>query len=162
MCMCNFGWSLPLNTCCYIEPIEPIEVNKIKEEKQVAVFQSVIRQENYTLLRNLLSLVKPTEKTLKELMEILQRHFEPQKVVMAAHYQFHQHQQQPGESVSTYLAELRKMAVSSEFGASLSESVRDHLVCGLRSEAHQKCLLSESELTLDKVLMMPRVWKLRI
>ena len=71
---------------------------------------------------------------------------------MAARYQFHQRQQQSGESVSTYLAELRKMAVSCEFGNSLCESLRDHPVCGLRNEAHQKRLLAVPELTLDKAL----------
>ena len=69
---------------------------------------------------------------------------------MAAWFQFHQWQQQVGESVSTYLAELRRMAVPCEFGDSLSESLKDRLVCGLRNEAHQKRLLSELELTLDK------------
>ena len=64
-------------------------------------------------------------------METLRKYFEPKKVVMAARYQFHQRQQQSGESVATYLAELRKMAVPCEFGATLGEALRDRLVCGL-------------------------------
>ena len=46
------------------------------------------------------------------------------------------------------------MAVPCEFGNSLSESLKDCLVCGLRDEAHQKRLLSEPELTLDKAQMI--------
>ena len=52
--------------------------------------------------------------------------------------------------MSTYLAELRRMVVPCEFGDSLSEFLKVHLVCGLRNKAHQKRLLSEPELTLDK------------
>ena len=74
--------------------------------------------------------------------------------VMAARFTFHQRLQQPGESVAMYLAELRKLAVSCEFGEPLDEALRDRLVCGLRDEAYQKRLLSECELTLDKALQI--------
>ena len=73
---------------------------------------------------------------------------------MAARFLFHQRQQQPGESVAIYLAELRKLAVPCEFGETLDEALRDRLVCGLRDEAYQKRLLSEPELTLDKALQI--------
>ena len=85
--------------------------------------------------------MKPAEKSLDELMDALRGHFELKKLVTAARFQFHQRQQQAGESVSTYLAELRKIAVPCDFGDSLSESLKDRLVCGLRNEAHQKRLL---------------------
>ena len=130
------------------------EANGIKAEKQRAVFLSVIGRETYSLLSNLLAPTKPGETPLKDLMETLQKYFAPKKVVMAARYQFHQRQQQPGESVAMYLAELRKMAVPCEFGATLGEALRDRLVCGLGNEGHQKRLLSEPDLTLDKALVL--------
>ena len=46
------------------------------------------------------------------------------------------------------------MAVPCEFGNTLDESLHDHLVCGLANEAHQKRLLSEGELSLDKALLI--------
>ena len=46
------------------------------------------------------------------------------------------------------------MAAVCEFGASLGKSLRDHFVCGLHKEAHQKRLLSEPDLTLDKALVI--------
>ena len=73
---------------------------------------------------------------------------------MAARFLFHQRQQQPGESVAIYLAELQKLAVPCEFGETLDEALRDRLVCGLCDEAYQKRLLSEPELTLDKALQI--------
>ena len=84
-------------------------------------------------------------------MDALRDYFKPKKVVMAAKFYFHQHQQ-PGESVPMYLAELRKLVVPCEFGEALDEVLWDRLVCGLCNEAYQKHLLEEWELTLDKAL----------
>jgi len=49
--------------------------------------------------------------------------------------------------VLEYVAELRRLATHCEFGA-----LRDRLVCGLRSSAAQKSLLSEETLTLEKAI----------
>ena len=115
----------------YLEWVELyFTANEIKADKRVPVFP------------------------LKKLMDVLREYYEPKKVVMAARFLFHQCQQQPGESVAIYLAELRKLAVSCEFGETLDEALRDQLVCGLRNEAYQKRLLSEPELTLDKALQI--------
>ena len=128
------------------------EANGIAAKRQKAVFFSVIGQDTYSLLSNLLAPTKPAETLLNDLMETLRKYFEPKKVVMAARYQFHPRQQQPGESVAMYLAELRKMPC--EFGATLGEALRDQLVCGLGNKAHQKRLLSEPDSTLDKALVL--------
>lgn len=39
---------------------------------------------------------------------------------------------------------------NTEFRDALNDTLRDRLVCGLRNEAAQKTLLTESDLTLDK------------
>ena len=44
--------------------------------------------------------------------------------------------------------------VPCEFGHSLDEPLHDRLVCGLRDEAHQKRLLLEWKLTVDKTLQI--------
>ncbi len=60
----------------YLERIELYFVaNDIAENRQVAVLLSVIGGRNYTLLRNLLSPAKPSEKTLAELVAALKKHF---------------------------------------------------------------------------------------
>ena len=107
------------------------EAYGIKAEKQVPVFLNIIGRENYGLLRNLSAPNKLSQESLNQLMDILKKHFEPKKVVIAARFQFHQRQQQPGETIAMFLAELQRMAVPCEFGNVLSESLRDHLVCGL-------------------------------
>ena len=139
----------------YLERVELyFAANEIKTDKRVPVFLNLIGRENYSLLRSILLPQKPVEQPLKKLMDVLREYYEPKKVVMAARFLFHQRQQQPGESVAIYLAELRKLAVPCEFGETLDEALRDRLVCGLRDEAYQKRLLSEPELTLDKALQI--------
>lgn len=50
------------------------------------------------------------------------------------------------------MAELRRLAASCAFEAYLEEALRDRLVCGLKSEAIQKCLLAEASPSLARVL----------
>ena len=81
-------------------------------------------------------------------------YFELKKVVMAVRYQFHPRQQKPGELVSTYLAELRKMEMPCEFGATLGEALRDRGMCVVWTMRLTRSLLAEPDLTLDKALVL--------
>ena len=52
-----------------------------------------------------------------------------------------------------YIAELRRLATTCKFDeAFLDESLRDRFVCGLKSEAIQRRLLSEEKLLLKKAV----------
>ncbi len=55
----------------------------------------------------------------------------------------------PNESVAEFMAELRRLATQCEFGMNLDDSLRDRLVCGLRSS---RKLLTKADLTLKKAL----------
>ena len=129
------------------------QANDITEDKRkVTVFLNAIGAKTYTLLRDLLSPAALTDKTFKELSDALKAHFEPKPLVIAERYNFHQRSQKAGESVAEYLAELRKLALHCDFGAFLNDALRDRLVCGLRSTAAQKQLLTQTDLTLEKAL----------
>ncbi|XP_061892213.1 uncharacterized protein LOC133642088 [Entelurus aequoreus] len=65
-------------------------------------------------------------------------------------FRFHKRNQEEGESVSQFIAVLKRLSEHCEFGLSLNDTIRDRLVCGLRSEAIQKRLLTEADLTLEK------------
>jgi len=99
-----------------------------------------------------LASVKPADKPLKDLKEALQTHFEPKPVVIANRFHFHCQNQELGETVAEYEAELCRLASSYKFGDYLSEAIRDCLVCGLRSESTQKHLLAEADLSLAKAI----------
>ena len=56
----------------------------------------------------------------------------------------------PGETVAAYVAALREIAEHCNYGTSLSEMLRDRLVCGVNHDGIQKKLLAEKELDFDK------------
>ena len=83
-------------------------------------------------------------------METLHQHLSSKPLLIAERFRFHRRNQLESETVSAYLAELRKLSLYCEFGTNLDVSLRDRLVCGLRNELIQKRLLSEPSLSLAK------------
>ena len=69
---------------------------------------------------------------------------------------FHSRTQQPGESVATFLAKLRKLTEFCKFGNVLENMLIDRLVCGLSNNTIQSRLLAEKELPLEKALDLAR------
>ena len=51
-----------------------------------------------------------------------------------------------------YPAELRRLAMTCDFGMFLDKALRDHFVCGFKSEQVQKGLLAEKGLTMARAL----------
>ena len=120
--------------------------NSIEEGKQVPVFLNAIGRTVYGLLRDLLAPTNPMTLLLKEITDTLKAHFEPKSLVIAERYHFHKRDQASGESISEYVAELRRLAAKCSFAGYLDEALRDRFVCGLQSDSIQKRLLSEAEL----------------
>ena len=104
----------------------------------------------YGLLRSLCSRAKPFQKIFTEIVKILQEHLSPKLLVIAERFQFHKRSQLEGESISSFLASLKKLSEYCEFGTNLNDSLRDRFVCGLSNELIQKRLLSEADLSLSK------------
>ena len=116
---------------------------------------AVIRAENYTLLRGLVSPTLPKDKTFDELEAVLNAHFEPKALVTAEQFHFYRRDQGAEETIANFVAPLRKLAARCKFPDTfLNEALRDRLVCGLRDEATQKRLLSEADLTLDSAIQL--------
>ena len=129
-----------------------IQANGVADGKKVPVFLSVLGGKTYSLLRSLLSPALPKDKTFDELVTELKSHFEPKKVVIVERFNYYRRNQQVGENVATYVAELRRLATDCAFNAYLNDALRDKFVCGLRSEATQRRLLAEKDLTFVKAV----------
>ena len=137
----------------YLERVDLFfAANGIADEKKVAVFLSTVGGRIYSLLRDLLSPVKPQEKTMAELNEVLKNHFEPKPLVIAERFYFHRRNQLSTESIAEYMAELRKLATHCDFRNYLNEALRDRLVCGLVNHNIQRKLLTEADLSLTRAL----------
>ena len=110
----------------YLERIDLfLAANAIPDDRKVPVFLTLIGGQTYALLRDLLSPVKPSVKTLAQLKETLKKHYEPKKIIMAERFRFHQRRQEPGETVAKFEAELRKLASRCEFGEGLEDALMD-------------------------------------
>ena len=119
----------------------------VPDEKKVPVFLNGIGGTAYGILRSLVAPDSPMSKSLEVLTEKLRDHYEPRPIIIAERFHFHKRDQHSGESITEFVAELRRLAARCKFEAFLDEALRDRFVCGLRSETIQRSLLSEKELT---------------
>ena len=136
----------------YVERLQQFFiVNDIKDDKKkTAILLSVIGASTYALLKNLVSPVCPSEKSFKEINEVLKNHFEPAVLVIAQRFKFHKREQQPGESANVFYSELKSLSQSCDFGQFLDEAIRDRFVCGLRDDKIQKRPPSRVKLNLGE------------
>ena len=106
----------------------------------------------YSLVKSLIAPTKPEEKSYQELIDVVKDHLQPKPLVVAERYKFHQRSQREEESVSQFMAAIRKLSEHCEFGTFLNDAIRDRFVCGLHSRNIQEKLLTESNLTAKKAL----------
>ena len=104
------------------------------------------------MLRSLTAPHKPSEKSYANIVEILSAHLSPKPLVIAERFRFHKRDQREGETISIFVADIRKLSRHCEFGEALDSYLRDRLVCGLRNESIQKRLLSERDLTFTRAI----------
>ncbi len=72
-------------------------------------------------------------------MSTLKNHFEPKPARNCGTFG-------SDETVAQYVKELRMLSTNCNYGIILDEALRDRFVCGLKSEALQKKLLTEADL----------------
>ena len=117
----------------YIERVEQYFIaNDVTGGKtQTAIFLTVIENETYSLLRNLLAPELPAGKTVKMLSETLIDCLKPQAMIIAECYKFYCRDQSENETITEYLAELGKLILNCDFKDFLHQALRDPFVCGL-------------------------------
>ena len=150
------------NWDCYCERFELFAAaNEINSaDKRRALFLSVCGAGIYELIRSLVAPSKPTEKTLQELIQLVKDHLMPRPSIIVQRFHFNARNQNETETVSQYVAELRRLAEHCDFDATLETMLRDRLVCGLRDTKTQRRLLTESQLTFTKALEIAQAQEL--
>ena len=139
----------------YIERLEFFFIaNDIEnDDKKKAVMLSVCGAETYKLFRSLCAPGNPTGKTYPQLKNLMKQHLSPTPNIIAERFAFNTRNRNPSESVSKYVAELRRLSQDCQYGDSINDMLRDRLVCGINDLSIQRKLLSEgSALTLDNAL----------
>lgn len=123
----------------------------LNEGKKRAIFLSVIGAKNYAILRGLAE-NRPEQKTFEELCILMERHIRPAPNEIHERFLFNTRDKQEGESISEYVATLRKMSEHCNFEEKVNEHIRDRLVVGVKDEKIQERLLGERMLTLHKAI----------
>ena len=137
----------------YLERLKAyFDANEVPSAKRVPVLLSIIGPSTYSILRSLMAPDTPQSKSLDALIKALKNHYDPKPIIIAERYHFHLRNQSSTETIADYIAELRRLATSCEFGSFLDEALRDRFVCGLRCESARRKLLTEAKLTLAKAV----------
>ena len=121
-------------------------------EQRRAILLSVCGPATYQLIRNLVAPAKPTDKTFAQLVALVKEHQQPTPSFIVQRYHFNTRVQRPGESISEFIAQLRKISEHCRYGDSLDDMLRDRLVCGCLDKRLQCKLLADPELTFAKAL----------
>ncbi|XP_062582729.1 uncharacterized protein K02A2.6-like [Saccostrea cucullata] len=137
----------------YVERFEQyFEVNEIDPGKKVSSLLCLIGGKLYSLLRDLTFPDKPATRTYQELVRLLNNHLSPKPIKTAERFRFDKRDQKEGETITEYVAQLKKLSIHCVFNASLNEKLRDRIVCGVRNTQIQRRLLSEKDLSYEKAV----------
>ena len=138
-----------------------LEANEVSpDSKKLSVFLSTCGPATYTLIQNLVSPASPSSKTYKEIIAIVSNHYKPTQSVMVERLKFNRRIRHSGESVPTFVSGLRQLSRYCDFGDGLSDMLRDRLICGINDDRIQRRLLSEPELTFQKVFDLAQAMEL--
>ena len=118
--------------------------------KKKAILLSTCGASTYSTIRCLAAPTKPTGLEYSALLESTKKHFNPEPSVIMQRYKFNSRNQKPDKSVSTYVAELRKLTEFCDFGDSINDILRDKFVSGLHNTRTHHRLLAEKALTFPK------------
>ena len=128
-----------------------IEVEGGSDMQKVAIF--LTGPKIYGIWQDLVASAKPAEKSYAQLTKLFADHFSPKPVLIAARFKFQQRNQQPSESISEYVAQLRTLTEHFRFEwPQLEDALRDRFAAGIHSLSIQRKLLSQVELTLEDAI----------
>ncbi|PIK34848.1 hypothetical protein BSL78_28326 [Apostichopus japonicus] len=96
------------------------------------------------------------DKKLGKILEQLEKYCNPRKNVTYERHVFNKRNQQPGESIDTYVTDLRVKAKSCEFAQLTDTLIRDRVVCGITNDAVRARLLRDDKLTLETAIQICR------
>ncbi|GFO29285.1 polyprotein [Plakobranchus ocellatus] len=122
------------------------------EEKKKAILLNSVGATTYKLVSNLVSPRKPGDVPYREIIEVVKAHPNPRPSTIVQRFKFNSCVRQPGESIRSYVAELKRLTEFCDYENNLEEMLRDRLVCGINDKKIQQRLLAESKLTFAKAM----------
>ena len=129
----------------YVERVELYFIaNGIDDEKKkTAILLSSCGIERYRAFKGLTATNLPGSKAFNDLVKLMEDPENPRRNPIAERFKFNMRNPKADESVSAYVAELRRLSQYCEYGNSLDSMLRDRLVCGINHDRTLQNLLSK-------------------
>ena len=87
------------------------QANQVLANRKRAIFLTEVGPEVYSTLSNLLAPAKPKDTPFADIVEILEKHYNPKPLEIAQSFHFSTRKQESRESISDYVLALRRLAV---------------------------------------------------
>ena len=132
-----------------------LEANSVTEEnKKKAILLTVIGPVQFRLLKDLSAPHTPKDKTYDELTKFLKDHHSPAPPKFLCRAKFEARCKQPNETISEFVAALRRLSEYCDFGTTLDERLTERFVTGIGNIEVQRKLILESDLNLEKAIQI--------
>ncbi|KAL7881030.1 hypothetical protein SRHO_G00032840 [Serrasalmus rhombeus] len=126
-------------------------LDKQSQEFQVNAFMYSAGEEAEDVL-NVLPLTEEQKKSYDSVMAAFEKHFVSKRNVIYERACFNRRNQQPGESVESFITAVHTLAEHCQFGALRDELIRDRIVVGILDSRLSERLQLDAELTLEKAI----------
>ena len=117
--------------------------NNIKGEgdgqrRKKALFITLLGQATFTKLKDLANPQEIKDIPLNEIVDLLIGHYRPKTIEIAERFKFFKRTQRDNERIADFVAELRRLTKTCNFGNYLDTAIHDQFVCGLRDKKCQQ------------------------
>ena len=127
------------------------------DAKKRAILLTVCGSPTYKLLRSLVDAGELDTKSYTDLAALLKEHYNPKPSPIVQRFHFNTRTRLQGESIASFVAALRNLALHCDYGGTLPQMLRDRLVCGVAHEGIQRKLLAEKNLTYERAFSMAQM-----
>ncbi|XP_070385300.1 uncharacterized protein [Dermacentor albipictus] len=131
------------------------EATGVKESaKKRALLVAALSTRTVQILAGRVAPKKPNSLEYEDVVKVLDEFFDPKRHEITESFRFFNRCQLDGESVQEFITEIRRIADNCNFGTMLDRMLRDRIVCGIRSSALQKQLLTKKDLSVEEAETM--------
>ena len=119
-------------------------------DRQRDIFLTVVGATCFERLVDLLAPRAPADVPLDETVDLLKAHYDPKPSKRVQRYHFNNRVQGQNESITDFIAELRRLAQYCEYGAQLEDMLCDRLIVGVRDDDLRRKLMTQSDTGFQK------------
>ena len=121
-------------------------------KKRAAVFLACVGTEAYELYQTMQFASEEASKEIDNVIEAFERHCVGETNVTYERYEFNRRVQEPAERFDNFLAAIRRLVRTCEYGTLEESILRDRIVMGIRDDATRRKMLQTRKLTLEMAI----------